>query len=370
MKLVPFNAIYPNLNLIASPDSFFGTVKSQFTEYQSSGFFKNSKERSLFVYSLTSRGVTHRGIVACTDIEDFNNGRVLKHENTIAPKEQKMMNLMLQNKAMVKPILLAYDKVSAIDSIIEKTIAKSAPFLEVSFEETNEMHKIWQISSPKMLKQLKDAFKNNVPKSYIADGHHRAKTCQLLNETNNKNEVIDTKLSNVLTIYFSWDQLTIYDFNRCVDAFQNYSPIKFMAELSKYCKIKSIKRAKKPIKKHQFTMNLLGEWYSLKWKKTLLEKHKKDTVLFDTHLLSEYVFKKILGIEKIKEDPRIKYIEGTIDATGMGSIIAENQNRVGFCMFPIEALDVKKISDNDKTLPPKSTWFEPRIKNGILVKGF
>jgi len=370
MNLVPFEAIFPNLGLIASPDSFFGSVKQEFQEYKSSGFFKQDSDKAIFVYQLQTRGRSHYGIVTCTDVEDLRKGIVLKHENTIAAKEQKMMNLILHNKAMVKPILLAYDKVDGIDKFIVKEISEEDPFLNIAFEEIDEVHKVWKISSQKKVEELEELFKNEVPVSYIADGHHRVKSCQLLNETSNENEVVDTQLKSILSVYFSWEQLKIYEYNRVIDAFQNHSPIEFMASISKYCKIKRLKTAKKPSKKHEMTMNLYGEWYKLKWRKSILENHKNETVLFDTFLLNKYILGDILGIVNVRDDHRMNYIDGVVGTYGLEEMVAQNENRVGFCMYPIKAENVKLIADQNKTLPPKSTWFEPRVKNGILVKGF
>ncbi|MFT6334520.1 MAG: hypothetical protein ACI86M_001280 [Saprospiraceae bacterium] len=370
MNLVPFKAIYPNLSLVSSPDSFFGSVKSQFSEYQASGFFKAVEEDSIYIYQLETRGIKHQGVISCTDIDDVNKGKMLKHENTIATKEQNMMNLTLQNKALVKPVLLAYDRVIEIDQLIKKVIKKNDIFYSVEFESTGEVHTVWKVSSEKLVNEFITTFKYRVPISYIADGHHRVKTCQLLNATSKKNEVVDTRLKSVLSLYFSWDQLDIFDYNRSVDAFHNLSPLKFMSQLSEYCKIKPLKSAKKPQQKHEMTMLLYGEWYRLKWRKSIIKKHKDEEVIFDTHLLNKHIIENLLDIENVREDTRMKYIDGVVGLAGLADYVHENENRVGFCMYPITAKDVKTIADHNKTLPPKSTWFEPRVKNGLLVQGF
>lgn len=370
MNITPFRAIYPNLSLIASPDSFFSTVKAQFAEYRSSGYFKETEEEAIFVYELKVRGRSHRGIINCTDIGDIDSGKVLKHENTLAAKEQKMMSLMLQNKAMVKPVLLAYDNVEEIDLFISRVIKKSEPFFSVTIDEEGATHTIWKISASKQVKDIAKLFRNQVPKCYIADGHHRVKTSQLLNANSKKNEMVDTRLSRVLTIYFSWDQLAIYDYNRVVDAFQDFSPIRFMAAVSHVCKITALKQGVKPVRKHEMTMLLYGEWYRLRWKKRILEMHQDEAVLFDTHLLNKYIIKDLLRIENVREDQRLQYIDGVVGVSGIESLVSGHLHRVGFCMFPIEVENIKRIADDDKTLPPKSTWFEPRVKNGLLVKGF
>lgn len=370
MKLIPFKAVYPNLDLIASSESFFGTVKSQYIEYKKSGFFKKSEDESIFVYKLDTALTSHLGIVACTDIQDILDGKVLKHENTLAPKEQQMMNLMLQNHAMVKPVLLAHDKVEELDDFLKKVIHEKEVFFEVNFKEKGEKHSFWELKTQDELDIISKLFKKKVKKCYIADGHHRVKTALILHQTNNKNAMMNTRIKSVLSIYFSWENLSIYDFNRCVDVFQSISPLQFLVELGHVCKIHKIKTSRKPKKKHQMTMLIYGEWYKLEWKKKVLKKHKDHPVLFDTFLLNEYVLKNIVGIEDVREDIRVRYIDGVVGIPGLVDLVSKSENRVGFCMFPITSSNLKIIADKGLSLPPKSTWFEPRVVNGLLVKEF
>ena len=267
MRILPFKPIYPNLDLIASSESFFGTVKSQFVEYKKSGFFKKLNKDAIFIYKLETKISVHKGVVACTDIADILAGKVLKHENTLAPKEQQMMNLTLQNHAMVKPVLLAYDRVEELDALMEKVMSEEGKFLEVVFSEVGEKHTFWKLEESEVSGEIIKLFRKKVKYSYIADGHHRVKTALLLHETDNINEMMNTRIKSVLSIYFSWHNLKIYDFNRCVEVFQSISPLQFLVELSHVCKIRKIKSGRKPRKKHQMTMLLYGEWYVLNWKK-------------------------------------------------------------------------------------------------------
>ncbi len=370
MKLIPFKAVYPNLDLIASSDSFFGTVKSQFVEYKKSGFFKKSNSESIFVYRLETKISIHKGLVACTDIADILEGKVLEHENTLAPKEQQMMNLILQNHAMVKPVLLAYDRVEGLDVLLNNVIENQEVFFEVQFKESSEKHSIWELKDSDISKEITKLFRKRVKRCYIADGHHRVKTALILHQTDNKNEMMDTRIKSVLSLYFSWDNLSIFDYNRCVEIFQTISPLQFLVELSHICNVKKIKYGKKPKKKHEMTMLIYGEWYRLSWKKKILKKHADHPVLFDTFLLNEYVLGKIVGIEDVRDDFRVKYTGGVTGLSGLEEMVGKSENRVGFCMYPISADNLKAIADMGLTLPPKSTWFEPRVKNGLLVKEF
>ncbi len=370
MKLIPFKAVYPNLDLIASSESFFGTVKHQFVEYKKSGFFKKSESESIFIYRLETKFSVHQGIIACTDIADVLAGKVLKHENTLAPKEQQMMNLMLQNHAMVKPVLLAHDGVKELDELLNDVIDNQEVFFQVEFEETGEKHSVWEVKDGPKLRKITKLFRKKVKHCYVADGHHRVKTALILHQTDNKNEMMDTRIKSVLSLYFSWDNLSIYDYNRCAEIFQSISPLQFMAELSQICNIKRLKAVRKPKRKHEMTMLIYGEWYSLSWKKKVLKRHADHPVLFDTFLLNEYILKKIVGLEDVRDDFRVKYVDGVSGLSGLSEMVTKSENRVGFCLYPITADNLKVIADLGLTLPPKSTWFEPRVKNGLLVKEF
>jgi uncharacterized protein (DUF1015 family) len=271
---------------------------------------------------------------------------------------------------MVKPVLLAHDKVDELDSVLHEVIKKNEVFFEVDFNEKGEKHSFWMLNDCQEADLITKIFKKNVKKCYIADGHHRVKTALILHQTDNKNEMMDTRIESVLSIYFSWDNLRIYEFNRCVDVFQSISPLEFLVKLSHVCKIKKLKSGKKPKKKHQMTMLLYGEWYLIEWKKQIVKNHKDHPVLLDTFLLNKYVLKKIVGIEDVRDDARVKYVDGVVGIAGLSELVSGSENRVGFCMYPINVDNLKEIADKGLTLPPKSTWFEPRVKNGLLVKEF
>ncbi len=367
MNISPFKAIYPNLELIASPESFFGTVKAEYTDYFKNGFFYEDKESSLFVYHIQTPSRNHKGIIAGSHIEDFIQGKVLRHENTLRPKEQQMMNLMMQKRAMVKPILLAYDKIHEIDIIIDRVIKTQKPFLHIPFVESGEDHYVYKITNIDEEKTLIKLFKEKMSKCYIADGHHRVKTSILLHESKG---IASLDLDYLLCVYFSWDQLSIYEYNRVIDAYQYTSPIRFMAELSKSFKITPLSKPAKPKSKNEMTMVLYGEWYHLTVRKKILQKYRDEIVLFDTFILNEYVLKKILNIQNIQEDTRVKYISGKENLEGLEDMVAKNDHRVGFCLYPVDYHEVATVANHGMTVPPKSTWFEPRIKNGILVKAF
>ncbi len=368
MRITGFQALYPKMELVTSPSSFFSTMKIQYPQYFKSGFFKRSSREAIYVYQIKSKHGKHVGIIAGTDIQDIDENKVLKHENTLASKEQSMMHLMLERQAMIKPVLLAYENISAIDRFTDKVISKRKVNFKVKFEEENQVHSLWQIFDPEEIEWIKKIFRKDVKISYIADGHHRCTTTSILYSTQ---KVDQTKAGNsLLSVYFPFDQLVIYDYNRVVEMFSYVPPFEFIVALSKYANVKKLKKARKPQEKHEITMFAQGHWYAFKWKKKVLKKGKNEQVLLDASLFNEYVLKSILGVEDVRTDDRIKYVEGTLGLNAVKDRTLKRPENVGFCLYPVSKAELKRTADANKNLPPKSTWFEPRIKNGLIVQEF
>jgi len=367
MNLIPFQAVYPDLSLISSPESFFGTVKSQYPEYVKSGFFQKAAQEGIYIYKIVTRLGSYTGVIACTHISDFIKGRVLKHENTLAAKEQQMMNIVLQNRAMVKPILLAYEDNDNLSKLIQKVMKKDKPFFEVEFKETDESHTLWSVVDGNMIQAIKKIFKEDIKKTYIADGHHRSATAVSLYNTNH--HVYDREsVKGVLCVYFPFEDLKIYDYNRVIEIFQDLDPIDFTVKLSKFCKITPMVKAKKPKRKHEMTLMLNKKWYKLKWKPSYIKQKANKALILDADLLNKYLLNEICGITNVREDRRIKYVDGVSGVVGLASEVNKNDYRIGICLYPISQEELRMVAEKGDTLPPKSTWFEPRVKNGMVVK--
>lgn len=363
MKIKPFQAIYPNLTLVTSSDSFFGSMKHQYPEFVRSGFFHKSAKEAIYIYQIIGENRKHTAIIASNDLQDIENNKILKHEETLAAKEQSMMQLILQRDAMIKPVLLAYDGHKDVNAFIEKELQGKLPFFKLRFDETNEEHILYALTDDKKIAQLQKLFKHHVPQCYIADGHHRVTTTMILSKGSHyKKEGIN----NLLCVYFPFEELDIYDYNRAVEIRPEISDARLMASLSQCCKIKPLNYAAKPDRKHTFTMVLNGEWYQLRWKNKILELYEDQEVLLDAELLNNHVLDDIMHIEDIKTSMRMKYIAGTLGIAGVEKAVDGDKRKVGFCLYPVHRDELKQVADLGLNLPPKSTWFEPRIKNGVI----
>lgn len=368
MHIHPFRAIYPNLDLIAAPDTFFETVKFEFHQYFKSGFFREDDTEAMFVYQIKTPRRAYYAIIACAEIQDYEEGKLLRHEKTMVAKEQQMMHLLLQRKAMIKPIVVAYKPEQEIGALVSEVL-RSTPFLDVRFEEEQQSHLLFRVTDREIQRALRTAFSKGVDKAYIADGHHRCETIAKLYRTV-KAEVQPLDFSKLLCAFFSFDHLVIHDYNRIVEILHEISPAVLIARLSRLCTIKVVHKPQKPRYKHEMTMYLEGQWYRLRWRKHVMRRYAHHDVLLDGHILNVEVLQEILGIEDVSEDQRLGYVEGI---AGIDGIIEKTQRsafRIAFCIYPVSMEELVSIADAGQTLPPKSTWFEPRIKTGLVSKGF
>ncbi len=366
MRIKPFQAVYPNFDFITSADGFFNTIKYEYPEYRKSGFFKKTAQDAVYIYQISKKGHSYIGIVACADIKDYLEGKIKKHENTLAAKEQQQMHLMISRNAVVKPVLLTYPEVPEISTLVNDFVDQNEAFYSVRFEKNKELHTFWEISDGRIIQRLEALFREHVPDTYIADGHHRCSTTGLMYQRlSPKGQEGNCGL--LLAAFFPGTELEIHDYNRVVEGLSDTSLTHFMARLSQLCEIEIMEEARKPSAKHEIAMMINREWYMLRWKTEVLKTYEKQEVLLDVSLLDELVISGIMGIADVRTDVRIRYVEGPKGISEVRSRTIKSENRVGFLLYPATLDDLLRTADAGKTMPPKSTWFEPRIKNGLIV---
>lgn len=369
MQIIPFQAIYPNLDFITSADSFFDNVKEEYNEYYASGFFNKTAQEALYIYQIFAKNRTYTGLIACADVKDFLAGRIKKHEETLSDKEQRQIQLILRRKAAVKPVLLAYPQVDSILKYLVQLTKKRKPFFEVHFEKELSKHLFWEIKEGAAIQKIQSLFKKEVPCTYIADGHHRTSSVAALHERLQQ-RITSQDYSQLLCAFFPSSDLEILDFNRVVDGLSEISITSFMARVSQVCNIKILKRPEKPTQKHDITMFINREWFKLSWKKKVLSAFKTAPATLDSMLLNEKILQAILGVEDVRTDLRVAYIENPRGLEGVRKETLKKDSNIGFCLYPVQFEEVVALANVGLTLPPKSTWFEPRMKNGLIVKDF
>ncbi len=363
MRIFPFHALLPDRSIIASPASFANDVKMHFRNYIETGYIHTRKKSQIFVYQIKSKTNTYRGLLAALDIDEIIDGNVLPHENTLHYKEQTSMQLILEREAIVKPLLLTYKPDNEIQEILTRVVQHRRPIQSFFYSNTKDRHSIWPVTDKKDAAKLIKHFQKRIKKAYIADGHHR---CAVLNRLHNdKRKKKSVTYSKIISAFFDFDNLNILDYNRLIDFSDIMSSLEFMAMLSQTGDITPLTVPEKPKQKFEITFYMGNSWFRLNWKKKIVNKTKSSVVL-DAALLNDHVLKNILGLKHIGSDQHIQYLAGDISFHEIEARVDRQSGAVAFCLYPVDIKELEKQAGEGKTLPPKSTFFQPRLPNGFI----
>ena len=366
MRLQPFQALLPKMDKIADTTAFFANVKEDYLSYFRQGFFEKNTQEAFYIYCIQRRGYSFTGIIAGTSILDFLEGKIKKHEKTLAAKEKCQIQLMEQRKASVKPILLTYPPTPPISEWISNYTQQHPYSIKITAPKEQETHLIWKVTGIEAIHALQHLFIQHVPTSYIADGYHRIATSARMYQ-----QMIEGKTkeqyNQLFCAFFDTNQLQVHEFNRVIKNLRATQLDTFLDKLSAVCTIKELKNVRKAQQKHELILLIQKRYYSLKWKEFVLKRYPNQQIVLDTMLLNEVILKKILEIKDQSIDSHVDYIEGPKGLEGLRKKVEKNKLNIGFQLFPINIEDLLQIMDTDKILPPKSTWFDPRMKNGLVV---
>lgn len=340
-------------------------VRSRFEEFTDNGIFMRDKEPQFYVYQQIKLGHSFTGIIAGVSIEDFNEGHVKKHELTLSKRESAFAQYLKATKINAEPVLLTYKHQDDIDSIIKKH-TETRP--EYEFSTTDKtIHNLWLISDEKEIQNTIQAF-GKVPDMYIADGHHRcASSARLSTDLRAYYGSEFGKAYDYFMAYLISDhQLNILPFNRLVSGLNNLSTEELLQRISKSFTIEILPKKSRPIQKHHIHMFLENQWYKL-----ILHEHiidKTDTISqLDSYQLSQTILYPILGIEDIKTDSRMHFYGGDKGLKGMEKMVRKGKADIAFALYPVEVDQLIEVSDQGLTMPPKSTWIEPKLRSGLTI---
>lgn len=368
MKIHPFRPVRPNLKYIKSADTFFSTVREEYPSYRKTGLFERSGQESVLIYQIQTKERNYTGLITSVEIKEYLDNNIKKHEHTLATKEQQQIHLLLLREAQVKPILLAVKSNEGLEVFMKDNIKDIKPTYHLNFEDDASVHCFWEVNDWTQIQRLQSIFETSIETAYIADGHHRiaAQSTMYTRDAGKKSQ----DFSNILAAFFPADELQIWDYNRVIDALEDTSPTLFMAKLSQIFDIEILEEIRRPERKHEIIMVTKNEIYALKWRPNIIEEYYNDHVLLDVKMLNEKVLMDILGIVDVRTDTRVRYVEGVEGPEKVRDKVIKSENRIGFILFPVQMADFMAISDKGMVLPPKSTWFEPRMKNGLAVMEF
>ncbi|MBC7904944.1 MAG: DUF1015 domain-containing protein [Gemmatimonadaceae bacterium] len=315
-----------------------------------------------YIYQLVMNGRTQTGLVAVSSISDYENDIIKKHEFTRPEKEQDRINHIRNSGAQTGNVFLAYKSVDAIDALIENWKASHRPIYDFISEDAIG-HSIWVINDEKKVAEISALFVSDVPFTYIADGHHRAASAAKVKSTLGKAATADSEY--FLTTLFPSAQLKIMDYNRVVKDLNGLGEPEFLRALYDNFDVERIGTSFSPTSLHEFGMYLGGMWYKLIAKKGT---YSEDPIgVLDVTILSNLVLDKILGIKDQRTDKRIDFVGGIRGLLELEKRVNSGEMKVAFSLHPVTIQQLFDIADSGNVMPPKSTWFEPKLRDGLLT---
>ena len=334
-----------------------------------SGIYLQDWSACYYIYELTMDGRTQTGIVGCSSIDDYESGVIKKHENTRADKEMDRIDHVDACSAQTGPIFLAYRSDQQINAVISEVKQESQAIYDFVSED-GIRHCVWKISDLNQIQRLEDAFEK-IPNTYIADGHHRAASAVKvgLGRRNQHPDYTGAEEFNYfLSVLFPDDQLYIMDYNRTVKDLNGYTKKEFMEKVAENFQVECVgKKAYAPKEKNTFGMYIDSEWYCLTAKEEI---RSKDPVKgLDVSILQDYLLDPILGIKDPKNDKKINFIGGIRGLKELEKR-ADMDMRVSFSMYPTTIEELFAVADANLLMPPKSTWFEPKLRSGLFIHKF
>lgn len=322
----------------------------------------------LYLYKLTMNGRSQTGLVACTSIDDYMNDIIKKHEHTRADKEQDRINHVDYCNSNTGPIFLTYRSKSEITNTINTWMKNNNPVYDFTAED-GVIHTVWIINNQDVVNTLESNF-SKVETLYIADGHHRAASAVkvgLKRRDQNANWNGTEEFNFFLSVLFPDDELLIMDYNRVVQDLNGYSKESFLSKISEKFSVErySEQTQYRPVEKHTFGMFLENEWYILRANEGSF--NSKDPVdRLDVSILQNNLLKPILGIEDPRTDKRIDFVGGIRGLAELERRV-NNGMKIAFSMHATTIDDLMSIADASKMMPPKSTWFEPKLRSGLFI---
>ena len=358
-------------------DSDFETylkVVENFNSFKDYGWIRQDKEEMLYIYAQSMNPTDANahwqyGIVACAFSEDYVNKIIKKHELTRKDKEEDRMKHVRLTNANVEPVFFAYPAVSEIDAIVSKITAEK-PIYDFIAKEDGFGHRFWIIDDKATIARLVELFATKVPAMYIADGHHRSAAAALVGQEkkeHNPNHTGKEEYNFFMTVIFPDNQLKVIDYNRVVKDLNGLSKADFIAALGKTYVVEDMgTEIYKPAKLHEHSMYLDGHWYKMTAKEGTYDDNDPIGVL-DVKILSDNVLDNILGIKDLRTDKRIDFVGGM---RGLGELkrrVDSGEMAVAFAMYPVSMKQIIDIADSGNIMPPKTTWFEPKLRSGLVI---
>ncbi len=340
-----------------------------FTEWQVKGWLVQDEKPNFYIYAQTMKGRTQYGIVGAAAVNDYLSGVIRKHELTRPDKEEDRMVHVRTNNANIEPVFFAYPAVKELDKIVSRVVRKQKPEYDFVAED-GIGHQFWVIRDETMISQVEKLFNEKVPLMYVADGHHRtAAAARVGKEKRDKNPAHrgDEEYNYFLAVIFPDEQLRILDYNRVIRDLNGHTPEQLLSKLEECFVVKDKgSNTYLPRKLHNFAMYLNGKWYSLTARPGTFNDADPIGVL-DVTVLTEKVLKPLLDIQDLRRSKRIDFIGGIRGLGELKKRVDSGEMKVAFALYPVSMKQLITIADTGNIMPPKTTWFEPKLRSGLVI---
>lgn len=351
----------------SAPNSkeLFRKSKTQFENFVNQGILTSDPEPSFYVYTQHIGKASFTGILGCASVEDYDSGVIRIHEQTIASRERVLKDYLSECDINAEPVCFTYPRNGSLELLTE-IVRQERPYLDFG-DDTGKRHQLWRVSAPEWTAKFSEKFAA-LKHIYIADGHHRSASSVLLAHERwaQQKKVSGTEPYNYfLGIFFPDDQLKIYEFNRIVKDLGKLGVSQFLSELSADFEVHFREQVGiRPDEPGVFGMYLAGNWYKLKYR------HRKSSEVvasLDVSILSDKILGPILNIKDLRNDDRISFVPGTKGLVELERMVDSGKFDVAFSLFPVTGKDFYAISDQGKTMPPKSTYVVPKLLSGLVI---
>ncbi len=367
-----YHVIKPEIDLPEDIDIHSEVVykkaKENFEKLFNEGTLIQDNKKAFYINAQTMWGNTQYGLVACAGVEDYMNNIIKKHELTRPDKEEDRMNHVRTANINAGPVFFAYKDNAKIDNIVAEAV-KNTPIYDFTSND-DVRHQLWKIDDEATVNQITDIFDKEVEYLYVADGHHRTAAAALVGNERKKanpNHTGDEEYNYFLSVNFPASQLTIIDYNRVVKDLNGNSDEEFIKKLKTSFTIEEKGSEEyKPESLHDFGMYLSGKWYKLTAKDNTFNENDPIGVL-DVTILTKEVLEPHLNIVDLRRSERIEFVGGIRGLGELKKRVDSGEMKAAFALYPVSMDQLMNIADNDMIMPPKVTWFEPKLRSGLII---
>ncbi len=366
-----YHIIKPEIDFPIGTDehdpAVYTKAAENFQKFQDNGWLVQDNKENYYVYAESMNGKTQYGLVVCAAVEDYMTGNIKKHELTRRDKEEDRMKHVRVNNANVEPVFFAYPHQDELDAIVAEVTSKEAEYDFVAPDGFG--HHFWVIDNEATIARITELFAA-IPSMYIADGHHRSAAAALVGDEKrrqNPNHQGDEEYNYFLAVCFPDNQLNIIDYNRVVKDLNGLSDEAFLQALTANFDVQEMgEEIYKPNALHNFSLYLSGKWYSLTAKEGTYNDNDPIGVL-DVTISSNLILDEILGIKDLRSDKRIDFVGGIRGLGELKKRVDSGEMKVALALYPVSMKQLIDIADTGNIMPPKTTWFEPKLRSGLVI---